>query len=101
MAIAIKRHQLKHGRIPKDASELVSEFRQRLPLIRTADPPRYVAVSETEFRLWAVGRDGIDGGGVPVATNKSPMFDQDMIWPQPATAEEVARKRAELESMMK
>ena len=101
MAIAIKRHQLKHGRIPKDASELVSEFLPAPPADSDGDPLRYVAVSETEFRLWAVGRDGIDGGGVPVATNKSPMFDQDMIWPQPATAEEVARKRAELESMMK
>jgi len=101
MAVAIKRYQLKYGKIPKESVELVPEFLTEIPVDWfDGKAVRYAPEVGHDFRLWAVGRDGIDGidgGGVSVATNKSPMFDQDMIWPMPATADEVGKKREALE----
>lgn len=101
-AIAIKRYQLKHGSPPGKINDLVPEFLSEIPRDWfDGKTVRYVPEAGDEFRLWAVGRDGIDGGGVSVATNKTPMFDQDMIWPMPATAEDEERKRKALEQAIR
>lgn len=101
-AIAIKRYQLKYGKTPGKNNDLVPEFLAEIPRDWfDGKTVRYVPEAGDEFRLWAVGRDGIDGGGVSVATNKTPMFDQDMIWPMPAKSEEVEKKRTELLGRMR
>lgn len=97
MAIAIKRYELKHGRLPAESEELVPEFLSEIQIDWIDGKPiRYVPEADGQFRLWSIGVDATDGGGTSVNTQKNPLWDHDMIWPMPATLEDVARKRAEL-----
>ena len=100
-AIAIKRFELKHGRVPSTVEELKGDFVLEIPTDwYDGKPIRYEQETKSTYRLWSVGKDGIDGGGFSVSTNANPLWDQDMIWPKPATPEDVARMRAELETKM-
>jgi len=101
MAIAIKRFELKRGRLPTESGELVSEFLTEIQIDWIDGKPiRYVAGTDGVFRLWSIGTDSVDGGGVSVDTQRIPLWDHDMIWPMPATAQEVAKKRSEIEARM-
>ena len=61
------------------------------------NPVRYAVENVDEFRLWSVGKDGVDDGGVAPVNNSGPLYGIDMVWPMPATAEQVRKKREELE----
>jgi hypothetical protein len=93
-AIALQRYRLRHGQYPTELSALVPEFLAAIP----RDPAdgaglRYRADPEGTFLLYSVGEDGVDDGGNASPATKSESFGwqqgRDLVWPQPATAEQV------------
>lgn len=90
-AIALKRHQLRHQKLPTALAELVPEF---LPAVPTdpadAEPLRYRLNTDGTFLLYSIGKDGVDDDGDPKNANeksssKSWQMGRDWVWPQPAT----------------
>lgn len=96
-AIALKRFQLRHGKLPETLNELAPEFFRSVPI----DPfdgklLRYRPNADGTYLLYSVGEDGVDDGGDPSLglSTSSNFFWQnnrarDWVWPQPATAAEV------------
>lgn len=73
-AIALKRHQLKHGRLPADLSALTPEFLAALPIDHLGGRPfTYQRLSDHRFTLRSVGSNQLDDLG----------SDDDLIWPEP------------------
>jgi len=103
-AIAIERFRLRRGKLPPDLSALVPEFLSKPPI----DPmdgrlARYRAREDGTFLLYSVGEDGKDDGGdpVPIPVPTSPTSQnyyfgngRDIVWPMPATAEDLAEVEA-------
>jgi len=87
-AIALQRHQLRHGRFPPDLESLAPEFLAAVPVdYMNGQPLRYRLEPGGSFRLYSVGADGADDGGnpVPVAAWKrySSIWDgRDAVWPR-------------------
>jgi len=95
VAIALKRHQLRHGNLPSNLDALVPEFLPAVPR-DSADgqPLRYRVNDAGTFLLYSIGEDGKDDGGNPKPANensKSLQWQQgrDWVWPQPATESEI------------
>ncbi len=97
-AIALKRFELKRGKLPQTLEELAPEFFASLPV----DPYdgkslRYHPNADGTFLLYCVGEDGVDDGGDPTLpyTVTSMIYywqnnkARDWVWPQPATAAEI------------
>jgi hypothetical protein len=82
-ACALERHWRKHGSYPETLSALVPEFLPAEPRdLMDGRPLRYAKTPEGFFKLWAVGRDGVDDGGV--AKKKGMAADEtgiDWVWP--------------------
>lgn len=94
-AIAIKRYQLRHGRLPDNLEALVPEFLSALPRDWFAGAPLHFAPrGDASFLLYSVGADGVDDGGDarPKDPAAKPTFvrGRDLVWPQPASAAEIA-----------
>ena len=104
-AIALKRFQLRNGGFPPSLAALCPEMLPSAP----SDPVdgqslRFRLNPDGSFSLYSVGEDGQDDGGDPRPAHKtspSPtsvinsasftwQSGRDWVWPQPATAEEVA-----------
>jgi hypothetical protein len=97
VAIALKRFQIRHGKLPVTLKDLVPEFLLAVPL----DPNdgqalRYRANADGTFLLYSVGADGNDDGGdptIPAASEPNLSWQnekaRDWVWPQPATALEI------------
>jgi hypothetical protein len=95
-AIALKRHQLRHGNLPAALTELAPDFLASVPLDPVdGQPLRYQLKSDGSFLLYSIGEDGVDDGGDPTppatnsTSNPSLQKGRDWVWPQPATAEEI------------
>lgn len=94
-ALALKRYQLRHGQPPDRLEALVPEFLPAAPRDWFADALlHYRTKSDGSFLLYSVGPDGEDDQGdarsaTPDATS-SFTRGRDLVWPQPATAAEVA-----------
>jgi hypothetical protein len=98
-AIALKRYHLRHHAYPPNLAALVPEFLPAMPLdLIDAAPLRYRR-QEASFLLYSVGEDGNDDGGdarpVPEASSSRTrnlywLRGRDWVWPQPASADEVA-----------
>ncbi len=93
-AIALKRHQLRHGRLPKNLAVLVPEFLREVPRDwYNGESLHYRPNTDGTFLLYSVGEDGKDDGGDPTLPEgtRSPSFyyGRDLVWPMPATLEEV------------
>lgn len=81
-ACALERYRLKHGRHPERLEDLVPAFLGAVP----ADPMdrkplRYERLAGEEYRLWSVGLNGRDDGGVtrePAENDRS----GDWVWPR-------------------
>jgi hypothetical protein len=96
-AVALKRFQLQHGKLPETLDELAPEFFRFVPI----DPYdgkslRYHPNADGTYLLYSVGDDGKDDGGDPTntASGSSNLYWQntrarDWVWPQPATPAEV------------
>ena len=98
MAIALKRFQLKNGRLPEAAGDLAPEFMAAVPIDPyDGKPLQYHPNPDGTFLLYSVGEDGIDDGGdvTPAKPSSSgtPNWNwqrgRDWVWPQPATPAEV------------
>jgi hypothetical protein len=93
-ALALKRYQLRHGQYPAELSALVPELLPAVPRDPADGKPlRYQLRSDGTFLLYSIGEDGVDNGGDASAGGKSDTFawqkGHDLVWPCPATAEEV------------
>jgi hypothetical protein len=101
-AIALKRYSLRHGKPPPDLSALVPEFLPSVPIDNMdGKPMKYHLQSDGTWRLYSVGDDGRDDGGDASPTKPDQTYlwiwrGKDVVWPLPATSEEleVWRKQA-------
>jgi len=74
-AIALKRFELRRGRLPRDLQELRPEFLRDLPVdFYDGKPVRYRLEAAGGFTLYSVGADFQDDGGAP---------GKDLLWPKP------------------
>jgi len=94
-AIALKRHQLKHRRVPETLDALVPEFLSSVPVdFMAGQPLRYVPRSNNTFLLYSVGENGKDDGGDGTVLAGKPgarniWSRRDVLWPRVATAQEI------------
>jgi hypothetical protein len=83
-ACALERHWRKHGRYPDTLGALVPEFLAAEPRdLMDGQPLRYAKTATGHFKLWSVGRDGVDHGGVGYL--KQAGVDEeglDWVWPK-------------------
>jgi hypothetical protein len=92
-AIALKRHELRHGRPPASLEALVPEFLSALPRdLMDGQPLRYRLKPDGSFVLYSVGENGRDDGGNPrseAARGKEGndlLSGRDWVWPQAVPA---------------
>ena len=94
-AIALKRFQLKHGKLPEALAELAPDYLTTVPIdCFDGKPLKYHTNGDGTYLLYSVGEDGIDDGGdagTPSGKVASWawMRSRDWVWPQPATPAEV------------
>ncbi|MGD0539309.1 MAG: hypothetical protein ABSC03_16885 [Verrucomicrobiota bacterium] len=93
-AVALKRYQLRHGRLPDNLAALAPEFLHEAPRDwYNGEPLHYRPNADGTFLLYSVGEDGKDDGGNPTPWKQtaSPSFyyGRDLVWPMLATLEEV------------
>ena len=87
-AIALKRHELRHGKFPADLNALVPEFLAAVPIdCMDGKPLKYMLESDGAFRLYSVGKDGKDDGGDPTPESKADQqhtlwTGRDAVWPK-------------------
>ena len=98
-AIALKRHQLRHGKYPAELAALVPEFLPAVPLdFMDGKPLRYRPLPDGQFLLYSVGMDGEDNGGdaTPPKDKERPnWFDgRDWVWPLTASPAEIEADNA-------
>ncbi|MFM8360968.1 MAG: hypothetical protein ACKOET_20640, partial [Verrucomicrobiota bacterium] len=82
LACALERHRLAHGSHPASLQKLDPRFLAgpaRDPL--TGQPPAYERLADDSYRLWSVGPDGRDDGGVLKRSKSGPELD--LPWPRP------------------
>ena len=94
-AIALKRYELRHTRLPPDLAALTPGFLPGIPRdIFDGQPLRYRPVGEGGFLLYSIGKDEKDDGGDPKppakSINASFFNGRDLVWPQPASVRETA-----------
>ena len=94
-AIALKRFQLKQGRLPDSLAELAPDYLPAVPIDPyDGKPLKYHPNDDGTYLLYSVGDDGVDDGG---DTSLSPgkirswywQRGRDWVWPQPASPAEV------------
>ena len=100
-ALALERYRLRHGAYPQTLSSLAPEFLPSVPVdFMDGQPLRYRLTDDGHFILYSVGLDATDNGGeMPpheISSRRSPMgsprmsaSDTDIVWPRPASTEEV------------
>jgi hypothetical protein len=88
-AIAIKRHELRRGKLPSSLTDLCPEFLDAVPLdLMDGQPLRYCLNPDNTYTLYSVGLDGHDDGGNPLSVDpsKSTQYNsldgQDWVWPR-------------------
>ncbi len=80
-AIAIEQHKRRHGRLPLTLEELVPAFLKTVPLDPMDGMPlRYRLHLDGGFRLYSIGTDLKDDGGVGSLRQE----DKDLVFPWPA-----------------
>ena len=93
-AIAIKRYQLRTGKLPSDLAELLPEYLQQIPHDwMNGKPLRYHSNLDGTFTLYSVGLDGHDDGGDPTPIRGTRAYsiweERDAVWPTPASSAEI------------
>jgi hypothetical protein len=96
-AVAIKRFELRHGRLPDKLEVMVPEFLEVIPVDwMDGKAIRYRPLSGGGFVLYSVGSDGADNGGdsriVPGIVTKNGWERRDFLWPMPAPRSESAER---------
>jgi len=97
-ALALKRYQLRHGQYPAQLSALVPEFLPAPPRDPADGKPlRYRLNLDGSFLLYSIGDDGTDhgGDGSPIGKYQTLGWQKgrDLVWPCPATPEEISAYR--------
>ena len=88
VACGLERYRLVHGEFPTTLEALTPAFVDRIPLDRaTGKSLHYTRTDNGWFRLWSVGPDGHDDGGIYRKKNGSKMLD--LPWPVPVLTYEV------------
>lgn len=92
-AIALKRHELRHSKLPVTLNALVPDFLPAAPRdFMDGQSLRYRLNPNTTFQLYSVGADAQDDGGDPVPDpaqrgNRTEQWPgRDWVWPQLAPA---------------
>lgn len=85
VACALERHRLAHGAFPPSLAELVPAY---LPSVPTdwmgGGPLHYERTDDGWFRLWSIGLNGKDDGGVfRKLTDNGRSQSEDLDWPWP------------------
>jgi hypothetical protein len=99
-AIALRRYMLSHGSPPESLNSLVPDFLQSAPVdFMDGQPLRFRKQISGDFVLYSVGEDGKDDGGDaglrPGKTSLRTLWERkDVVWPAPASMEEVQAYRA-------
>jgi hypothetical protein len=92
-AIALARFRLAHHAYPGSLAKLAPEFVPAVPVdCMDGHALRYRLNPDGAYLLYAIGLDGIDhGGDATPEEGWKPSFSKgrDLVWPRPATAEEV------------
>lgn len=99
-AIALKRYQLQHSRVPGSLTELVPAYLQRVPRdIVDGQPLRYRRNADDSFVLYSIGENAKDeGGDSRLADGASHHYPdgygsgRDWVWPQVTPLIRTARK---------
>lgn len=79
IACALERYYLAHLEYPKTLEELVPEYLSAVLVdIMDGQPMHYERAAAGEFKLWSVGGDGQDDGGMPAERNK--LWKGDWVW---------------------
>jgi hypothetical protein len=98
-AIALKRYYLRHHNYPPDLAALVPEFLPATPRDLIDGASLRYQRQENSFLLYSIGEDGKDDRGDPRPDKEESssrpggfywLRGRDWVWPQPASAEEVA-----------
>lgn len=98
-AIALKRYELRHQKLPSALEELTPDLLQTVPIdCMDGQPLRYRLNADGTFLLYSIGENGNDDGGDPSLEKgvTSSIFywqnnrARDWVWPQPATEEEIS-----------
>jgi hypothetical protein len=92
MAIALRRYQLRHGRLAPSLDALIPEFVQSAPVDYMDGQPLRYRPDGGGFRLYSVGLDGVDDGGdpgpgVPSSRYSSIWDGRDALWPERGAVE--------------
>ncbi|MCX7722209.1 MAG: hypothetical protein N2379_04005 [Verrucomicrobiae bacterium] len=101
-AIALKRYQLSHGKLPESLEALVPEFLSAVPIdYMDGKPLKYRLNPDGTFVLYSVGEDGTDNGAdtspLPGKERSRRRWDRrDVVWPLPALPEEIEAYRKEM-----
>lgn len=86
-ACALERYRLRTGKYPESLEALVPRELHALPLDpMNHQPLMYQPTSDGWFRLWSVGLDGRDGGGV--MSEDPDRAAGDWVWPSPVLSAE-------------
>lgn len=95
LACALERHHKRHGEFPAALSELVPALMDSVPMDpMNGEPFHYVRTDDGWFRLWSVGLDRRDDGGIYQkiisSGGKNTSYSEvlDWPWPRPLTNNE-------------
>jgi hypothetical protein len=84
VACALERYRLAHGQYPERLEQLVPQFATSVPLDPMVNQPfHYARTDDGWFRLYSVGLNGRDDGGVMRSDDKNDKEDKDWPWPVP------------------
>ncbi len=92
VACALERHRLAHGSFPASLAELVPAYLPAVPADWMGGQPlHYQRTDDGWFRLWSIGPNGKDDGGVFRAIRddgRGVGDDLDWVWPLPLPTRE-------------
>jgi type II secretory pathway pseudopilin PulG len=80
VACALERFRLEHGSYPKDLSALVPKFKPAAPRDPMSDSAFRYEASGVQYKLWSVGLNGRDDGGVMLRSRNDTQGD--WVWPR-------------------
>ena len=85
IACALEQYHLQHQAYPDHLTQLVPSLLPSVPTdLYDGKPMRYAPSKTGRYRLWSIGPDGIDNGGIETNPDPSPLKTSkdlgDLIW---------------------
>ena len=96
VAIALKRYELQHYELPPTLDGLMPTILKTIPLdYMSGQALHYQKNADGTFLLYSVGENGVDDGGNPSLHEWWEFYwfahTLDLVWPQPASPEEIQK----------